>query len=312
MSAGKSTIPGIAVFKQVAPPSALDPGDKGIGLVGGNLVQVNDDGSTSSIGGGLGNLTASVVKSTAGVASAATAAQVQAFIGVPANWFAATCAFVESIAPTLNTVTWSAEFMPNPPAAEVEIVTASGSAASSLLTTVAGGVLNSQTGATANSAQLCRNKNGTASPANALIVNMQTSSWAVATRAKIVATCATADLYLCGISDETVLTTYFGVHVAGTNGTTNLQLVTTASHDLGVAFTVGTYLDYLMIANGTTIQCYLGDGTGSAYVACGSPQAQNVLPTNNGHWVFEANNNATAANCACQADKAMVITASPS
>jgi len=230
--------------------------------------------------------------------------------GLPSNWFAATLNFIETQIAALNTPVWTAEMTPNPGGAEIEIGGALGSGATSLLTTSPGGVLKVSSGATASSSQLARNKNGTASPANIIMPNMKTGSWAVVTRAKIVALHATADLYLCAISDETVLSTYFGVH--GATSQTNLVLVTTAPHDLGVALTIGTYLDYLMIADGTHIQPYLGDGTGKNYAACGSPQDQSVLPTNAGHWITTSPNNGTASNAEHHIDKVMAVCTSPS
>lgn len=231
----------------------------------------------------------------------------------PANWHAATVAFAQK---TLGvsvpmSVMWQAEYSANPAAAEIEIGAGVNSGVASLSTTVSGGVLDCTTSTSAGSSSgTTRAKNGTAAPANNFTANMRTGTWSVATRAKILSTNATSDLFLCALSDEAVLSTYFGVH--GATSQTNLSFVSTAGHDLGVAFTANVYLDYMMIANGTTIQCYLGDGTGTAYLAVGTAQDQTVIPVNPGHWITSCLNNATAALAHFQIDKAIALCTSPS
>jgi hypothetical protein len=253
---------------------------------GGMLQQSTDGQAYSQLGGS--DLTTSYPLKIAG--SSLTSP------GIPANWFASTVSFAQSVNPALNAVIWTAEMTPNPAAAEVEVT-----GSSALLTTVDGGVLD------VVNAGLCRNKNGHASPANFITSNMKTGSWAVGGRAKIIATGAGAALIITGLSDEVTLTVAFGVNIS--TSATNLAFTSTSSADLGVAFTVGTYLDYMMIANGTHIQCYLGDGTGTAYVAVGSPQDQTVLPTDSGHWIADVTGSATGH---FQVDKAIGLAASPS
>lgn len=211
---------------------------------------------------------------------------------------------------TLNTVIWSTDFTPNPGGAEVEFGAAGGSASTAISQTLDGGVLVSSSGATGSSAQICRSKNSTASPKNYQAANMKTSVWAIATRAKVVAVNATCDLYMCAMSDETIRTVNLGIH--GATSQTNWTYNGAAIVDLGVAFTANVYADLMMIANGTTVQCYIGNGTGGSYSAVGSPQDQTGFPTNPGHLIFEATNGATASNVALHIDKAMAINTSPS
>ena len=149
------------------------------------------------------------------------------------NWFSSTLAFIQTKVPSISVTTWQAEMMPNPGGGDVDIAAAAGSAATTLLTTATGGVLQFLTGTTANSNQLIRNKNGGSgsNPQNVITPNMRTGIYALVSRSKITATNATCDIYMNGMSDEAVLTTYFGVHEA--TSTTNYVLVTTAGHDTG-------------------------------------------------------------------------------
>lgn len=224
-----------------------------------------------------------------------------------AAWFSNTLAFAKSIsAGVVNCPMWSAELTPNPGGPEVEFLVAVSTGAAALLTTLEGGQLVASTGTTANSTAAFRQYHGATAPKAMFAANMKTSTYVIACVVKIAALHNTCTLALCGMSDEAVLSSYLGV--VGATSTTNLVLLTTAAHDLGVALpATGTFADLLIYADGTHLNCYLGDGTGTAYVAAGAAQDQSVLPTNPGHVLSSVGNGANTTNAAATWDKYIAI-----
>ena len=231
--------------------------------------------------------------------------------GGPYNWFTSTLTFASSISSAaINNPVWWAEMTPNPGGPEIEVVSQNLGGTMALSTILVGGQLLGASNTTANAVATARQFHGTTAPNACFCPNMKTSSYVLATRAKIVALNATCSLQMCSWTDETVLTCFLGV--VGATSQTNLTLTTTSTVDLGIALpATGTYADFLIYANGTTIQCYLGDGTGNNYVAAGAPQSQTGLPTNPGHWFASVGNGATTTNAAATWDKAFAITTTP-
>lgn len=256
----------------------------------------------------LANMAAATIKGSVagGVPADLTATQANAVLGVPINWYASVLAFVESKASAVVNPLWTAEMTLAPSAAEVEFGSVAGTGSTFLSTSIEGGVLVSQSGATASSSQLCRNKNGGPSdnPQQTFCANMRTSKYAIATRAIVVQTGTTGILHLAGMTDELVNHILLGY--VGTTSTTHwCAQVFSSIVDTGVAFDTN-YHDFLFIADGTNITFYIGDGTGGNFAQV-AQIAQSNAGTNPGHWVGYCENGASGGGNVQHIDKAMAI-----
>jgi len=260
----------------------------------GNVFTLNGAGAVTAIGGGVASVTGPAVNNTD---------PANPKIVVPANWFAASLAFIQSQVPALRNPVWTAEFTPNPGAPEIDIATATGTGSTSLLTTVDGGVLFASGGASAGGLQIARNKNGNSG--QYLAVNAKTSVYACVTRAQISQSSATATLKLCCISDE--LTGDIELGVIGATSAVNWSFVIfgAAAVDSGVAFDTNWH-DLLFIADGANIKFYVGDGTGNNFVQIGAAQPQSAAGAVKMHWLtYATSSNTTPASH--RIDKAMVV-----
>lgn len=217
-------------------------------------------------------------------------------------WFSNVASFVQGLQGTLLAVTLASECTSASVELEAQAATGTGTAAAS--TTVPGGVMSLTSGATASSFRILRNKNGKTEP---VIANMQTSKYAVATRAKILTTNATSMLYCCGLSDETTADLFLGQKTT-VSGTNYVMVVNTTPLDTGVAFDTSANHTLLIIADGTNIQAYIGAADGSGLTAAGATVAQSNATSAPCAIRIAAFNQGTASNCAFNVDSILVLT----
>lgn len=219
-------------------------------------------------------------------------------------WFSNVAAFVQGVQGTLVAATLASECTSL--SVELEAQAATGTGTAAISTSIAGGVINLTSGATASSFRIARNKNGKTEP---VVSNLQSAKYAIATRSKVVATNATSMLYMCGLSDETTADLFLGqkTSVSGTNWVLSVGVGPTTL-DTGVAFDTSADHTLVIIADGTNLRGYIGAADGTAITAAGATLAQNLAPSAAGAIRLASFNQGTASNCACSVDSILVLT----
>lgn len=219
------------------------------------------------------------------------------------EWFRNVSAFIQSQQSTLQVATLATECTQT--GAELDVSAATGTGTCIPVTTLAGGVIRSASGATANSFRYLKNRGGATSP---VVSNTRTAKYAVATRVRIVATAATFAIDLCGFTDEATFAT--AIEALQTVSAVNyvLHVGSHAGQNTGVAFSVGTWVTLIMIADGTNIRAYLASAGGTGPTIIGVAQAQVTAPTAAGAFLINAQNLVTAANVSVDCDAALVLT----
>lgn len=223
--------------------------------------------------------------------------------GAVAPWFTTVSAFIQGLQPTLLAATLATECQNL--ALELEASTAAGSGTCVVDTANPGGIIKSASGATGSSYRYVRNRSGAAAP---VVSNTRTAKYACANRVKVVQVQATFAIDLCGFTDESTLGTTLGCLQAVSAVNYVLKVGSHAGQNLGVAFSLGTWVTLAIIADGTNITAYLGAADGSGLTQMGSPQAQVTSPSAVGAWLVNAQNLGTAANVEAHVDAGLVLT----
>ncbi len=252
-----NTIDDVSNIRSIAAAVTANAGAIAIQNIAGVLKQVDDQGTVTSLGGGLGSLTAPVVKSTAGVASAATSGVDYA----PGNWYTARGAVLKALVPTLLATPFATDC--ESISVAVETATAANSGLAQSLNTENGGVFQEKSGVSASSLQVLRNKNAGSSPVATFVANAKTQVWGIARRWKFTTTPdaqTTMNILSCNASDAemsivirgAIDTTHFSFWVNGGSPTTKAS-----SQVISVA--LNTYIDLACCFDGTTWSLLVND-----------------------------------------------------
>lgn len=219
-------------------------------------------------------------------------------------WFSTVSTFIHATDGTLTATTLISDCVSS--ANEMEIQ-ATGGGNTVVSTTLPGGVFSVASAAGTGTFQIARNRNGRTNP---ITGNLQTTHWAVATRAQAVASGSTAMLYIDGLSDESAIDIFLGVRAgtstlhwtlsAGTTGPTNI--------DTGVSIDFTVSHTFLMMADGTNIRAYYGGADGTGLTQIGAALAQSNAPSAQGAIREAAFNQSAGGIVSFNLDAIMVMT----
>lgn len=202
------------------------------------------------------------------------------------DWFRLGQYYIQAIDSTITTCALQSEMQD---LIQFTVTTTSGTAG--ILSSSTGGVLDLGTGV--GTGHIAKAVNLSSNP---VISNVKTGHWSIRSRSKIIAgNNGGSSLYLLNMTDEA--TVDFGIFLGNTD-------YVCGTHDTGVAWATGTYHDYSMVANGTSVACAIDGVTIDTVAQSGAANAA-------GHVQILSQTISGAPNTEQYVDKVQVCTAGP-
>jgi hypothetical protein len=221
--------------------------------------------------------------------------------GGPAPWFSNLATLIRALDPTLTALPLVSECASL--STELGLQGLSGTGTLTINTAKPGGVIRSQSGATAGSYATVQSRNGIT---EAYIPNLRTAHYALACKAQVIQTAATFLITFATLGDT--LTGEMGWKCRqATSGVNYVASVFGTNVDTGIAIDLVTLRTFVIVADGTNVRFFYGPADGSSLIAS-SVIAQSNAPTNPGIFLGNAQNLGTAASVSYDLDAVMVLT----